>query len=441
MRLGTTISWVLTLVWIGLSTAFAGAQPTPGSQPVTAWLRSNSSSIASVTPTRDASDLQPLRAALDTVRIVGLGEATHGTREFFQLKHRVLQYLVTELGFTVLAMESPSADTEALNDYVMDGTGDVATALTAQGYTAWDTEEVTAMMEWLRDHNTHVAANRKVRVVGLDIVFHTKGRARVLEYLRRHAPARVSDTQAVFRTLSEEQDAFPVRHKPERIAATGGHLEALRDFLIGEQKRLGSGSPHELDAVVRDTERMVQRAVSIDAAASGLTSRSEFMGQNALELLTRNPQDKLVVWAHNSHVSIRSPVDRANLGSRLREALGPAYYAVGLEFGKGSTQMRRADAEGLNGPLEEVVVEAPPAGSLPWQLSQVLRASRTPEIDQWLTQPIPAHSIAWLNRPGSVRITEDFKVGQFDGLFFVETASMARPTKNALARVAKREGF
>ena len=88
------------------------------------------------------------------------------------------------MGFTTFTMEAGSAGTEPINDYVLHGTGDLGTALTGQGYTAWDTEEITAMIEkWIRRYNTGVPANRKVQFIGLDIFLNARGRARVLDYL------------------------------------------------------------------------------------------------------------------------------------------------------------------------------------------------------------------------------------------------------------------
>ncbi|HXY41772.1 MAG TPA: carboxypeptidase regulatory-like domain-containing protein, partial [Vicinamibacteria bacterium] len=68
-----------------------------------AWIRRQAHPLTTVEPGRSLADLEPLRAVVGEARVVGLGEATHGTREFFQLKHRLLEFLVERMGFTVLA--------------------------------------------------------------------------------------------------------------------------------------------------------------------------------------------------------------------------------------------------------------------------------------------------------------------------------------------------
>lgn len=77
-----------------------------GSAEIQQWLSGTACPLASLVAGSDTTDLQPLGKALDGVRVVGLGEATHGTREFFTLKHRLFEYLVTSLGYSVLAMEA-----------------------------------------------------------------------------------------------------------------------------------------------------------------------------------------------------------------------------------------------------------------------------------------------------------------------------------------------
>lgn len=99
------------------------------SDEVTDWLTQTALPLSCLTAGVSTADLQPLKHVLDGVRIVGLGEATHGTREFFQLKHRLLEFLVTELAFSALAMEASASAGPAVDAYVRQGTGDAAQVL------------------------------------------------------------------------------------------------------------------------------------------------------------------------------------------------------------------------------------------------------------------------------------------------------------------------
>src|SRR5688572_2644001 len=86
---------------------------------VAEWVRSTAIRLQTVEAGRGFADLQPLKRVVGNARIVSLGEATHGTREFFQLKHRLLEFLATEMGFTIFSIEANLPEAYRLNDYVL----------------------------------------------------------------------------------------------------------------------------------------------------------------------------------------------------------------------------------------------------------------------------------------------------------------------------------
>lgn len=133
------------------------------------WLASNAIRLNTVDPRSGLTDLRPIRNIVGDARIVALGEPTHGNREVFQLKHRMIEFLVTEMGFNVFALESPMAETFDLNDYVLTGIGDPAKALAGIRYRTWDTEEVLEAIEWIREYNADPANATKVTFYGFDV--------------------------------------------------------------------------------------------------------------------------------------------------------------------------------------------------------------------------------------------------------------------------------
>ncbi len=151
------------------------------------WIGENAHPIKSVRAGSGLEDLQWLKPVLKGVKYVGLGEATHGTREFFQMKHRLFEFLVKQMGFTVFAMEASFQGCENINNYILYGKGDAHSALTSQGFWTWDTEEVIEMIEWMRKYNKSVAYNKKVRFFGFDSQIFAKSGAidSVRNYLKR----------------------------------------------------------------------------------------------------------------------------------------------------------------------------------------------------------------------------------------------------------------
>ena len=106
-----------------------------------------------VTTSPAAEDLQFLKTILAGKRVVVLGEATHGTHEFFTLKHRLIQFLVEEMEFDTIAFEAVTTEAMLARDYVISGQGDPQNALENM-YCPWQTQEVSDLLTWLRDYNS-----------------------------------------------------------------------------------------------------------------------------------------------------------------------------------------------------------------------------------------------------------------------------------------------
>ncbi len=133
------------------------------------WVRHHAIPLTSDDPASDSDDLMFLKDLVGDARVVSLGEATHGTREFFRIKHRLVKFLVEDMGFTHFGIEASMPNCQAINDYVLKGTGDPEEALHRQGFWTWDTQEILALIEWMRLHNRNTSDGHKVRFFGYDM--------------------------------------------------------------------------------------------------------------------------------------------------------------------------------------------------------------------------------------------------------------------------------
>src|SRR5512140_2748826 len=111
----------LLLLQTGLMVS--GAAPKPAELD---WLKSNAVPLKTYEAGHGFEDLAPLKSVIGNARIVSLGECTHGTREVFQMKHRLLEYLASQCGFTIFSIEASLPEAYRLNDYVLEGKGDPA---------------------------------------------------------------------------------------------------------------------------------------------------------------------------------------------------------------------------------------------------------------------------------------------------------------------------
>jgi hypothetical protein len=157
---------LLTLA-IVLLVALPGSCQSPAPKPAVDWIRTHAIPLKTVEAGHGFEDMEPLRAVVGSARVVELGEATHGSREFFQLKHRMLEFLATQMGFTIFTIEANMPEAYRLNDYVLTGKGDPAALLRGMYFWTWDTEEVLSMIHWMREFNT--SGKGRVQFTGFDM--------------------------------------------------------------------------------------------------------------------------------------------------------------------------------------------------------------------------------------------------------------------------------
>src|SRR5579871_3965553 len=167
--LHTIVLALIVVLSAGLSISAQAQRQSAGDtdKQVAAWVRSHAVKLDTVEAGHGFADMQPLKDVIGNARIVSLGEATHGTREFFQLKHRMLEFLTSEMGFTVFSIEANMPEAYRLNDYVLTGNGDPAQLLKGMYFWTWDTEEVLDMIRWMRQFNA--SGKGRLQFTGFDM--------------------------------------------------------------------------------------------------------------------------------------------------------------------------------------------------------------------------------------------------------------------------------
>lgn len=157
---------------------------------VSEWIARQAVRLTGVEAGHGFADMQALKEIVGDARIVSLGEATHGTREFFQLKHRMLEFLVTQMGFSIFSIEANMPEAYRLNDYVLTGQGDPAALLRGMYFWTWDTQEVLDMIQWMREYNK--SGKGRVEFTGFDMQTPTVAAQIVVDFAAKNAPHSVS---------------------------------------------------------------------------------------------------------------------------------------------------------------------------------------------------------------------------------------------------------
>lgn len=375
------------------------------------------------------SDLASLKPLLQDRRIVGMGEATHGTKEFFQMKHRLLEFLVSECDYNVFAIEANFSESLAINDYVLHGKGDPKKALAGIYFWTWNTEEVLAMIEWMRQWNADHPAGPPLWFMGVDMQFAQGAATALRDFLRSHQPE-------VYEKYAEDIDYLAEKNLYHTDPGTKARLKQtallLDQQVAAHAAEWGQGmSEHDLQ-MVRMHARICRQA-TMDFNKKNGFSRDSCMAENTRFVLEQlaGGNNKVALWAHNGHVQKSSKTPNyLTQGTHLKNWYGDDYYVIGFDFGDG----RFCAKSKLGTTVMEVLPAAPKTQpylfqALPWpDFFLDFQTARTdPLLDKYLDTKIqqrrigalydPAYDHAFLDhsRPGSL----------YDGLIFLRHTTTA----------------
>jgi erythromycin esterase len=424
--------------------------PTPTAEELAAdAFASYTRPLETVDPTAPLDDLDFLQEELADASIVGMGEATHGTREFFQFKHRLVRYLAEELGLRTFAWEANFAESLAIDQYIRTGDGDPVEAINGVYFWTWSVESVLSMIEWMRTFNEGRAPEDKIRFYGVDAQF---------------AAGQIDELEAFFEAVDDDALAqysdlvSQLRSETPKEEGAQEARDRTREFVSDLESTLEANESEYVDATSQREYDLARRYVTVleqyvdlydathadDNAQRARTEiRDRAMAENARWVLEREQTDTLALWMHNSHVN-RNPLEYEwtddsyrRAGFHLAEWYGDEYYVVGMEFGRGSFQAKSASQEN-RGELTEFTVEPAYEYALPGVLStqelsyayvDLDAASHDDELTEWLAEPPRRTSIGAVFHPEDdrFRYTWDPAPGDFDGLLFVEETERSRP--------------
>lgn len=315
------------------------------------WLTAHSMPLRSLSPGGPFDDLEPLREAARDVRVLGMGESTHGTREFFRLKHRILQFLVRDMGFTALAMEASESAARAVDSYVSGGKGDAVRLVARLGFWTWRTQEVVELVEWMREHNRTASPAERVRFVGIDPQRCADSVDFVRAFLQEVSPSRADADGTALDVLARARPGTEVDPEQRlRVAAVdlAGFLEGHRaEFAARTGPQAAEDAVWHARALARAADLITRPLHHASVTESALAVRDRYMAE-AVTSLVDDASRRVAVWGHNGHVAAGTYANGVPaLGSLLRQRYEDAYSALGLLFGKGRFLARRGrDVEG-----------------------------------------------------------------------------------------------
>jgi len=306
----------------------------------------------------ESAQLDPLLARIGDARIVLLGEASHGTSEFYRMRERISRELITKRGFRFVAIEGDWPDAARVDHYArhLEYQPSEWTAFARFPVWMWRNNEVGAFIDWLRHHNAALKGASRVAFHGLDLYSLYDSIRAVLKYLDQVDPHSARVARERYGCLTPWQsDPATYGH----AALTGAYptceadvVRVLTDLLHKRRDYAERDGERFMDAV--QNARLITNAERYYGSRASWNLRDSHMFETLKTLLAfYGPRSKAIVWAHNSHIGNAAATEmfsrgEYNLGHLCRKEFGDLAYAIGFGTHTGTV----AAASNWDGPIE-----------------------------------------------------------------------------------------
>jgi len=397
-----------------------------------------------------SAQLDGLLERIGEARVVLLGEASHGTSEFYAMRARISRELIMRKGFNFVAIEGDWPDAARIDHYVRHRETPPSewTAFARFPTWMWRNQEVRGFVDWLRGHNAVLAPEARVAFHGLDLYSLYASIRSVLDYLDDVDPASAKVARVRYGCLTPWQ-ADPATYG--RAALTGQYptcesdvVRMLKDLLAKQQAYAARDGERFLDALqnarlVANAERYYR--IMYYGSRASWNLRDEHMFNTLQTLLAHHgPQAKAIVWAHNSHLGDASATEMSargehNIGQLCRQAFGEQCYAIGFGTDHGTV----AAASDWDEPMEVKTVRPSLANSYERVCHETdvkrfllpLRERGSAHVRGLMT-PRLERAIGVIYRPESERMSHYFEAvlpRQFDEYIWFDETKAVTPLK------------
>ncbi|MEO8637024.1 MAG: erythromycin esterase family protein [Gemmatimonadales bacterium] len=419
--------------------------PPPPTPAEIAWLTTRSAPLRDVRALpageKDDKDLALFSRIVGDARLVGLGESTHGTSEFFQVKERLVEFLVRTQGFDVFAVEANQLAVERVNNYVLGGSGAAQDVMRVM-FRVWNTEEMRSLVEWMRAHNA-AHPERPVRFIGYDMQDQRAPADTLIAFVSRAEPEflpRVESLTSPYRA----EPGYATPQVPDSTRALWlSRADSLWQEVETRRSRWLTAASSDADSIRVEwavhAAALFRQAARLNASLNS-PDRDSLMAANLdWSLRTLYPRSRVIVWAHDVHVShggdqVRSFNGGAQMGSYLKHAYGHEYRAFSLLTRTGRYSATRSFID-----HEIIAAQAfpAPAGSVEAALARLPRPVASPGVivdlrvaaedphAAWLWHPRPVRSIGYAAYDYGFDLTAAMPL-EFDGVVFIDHTTPSR---------------
>lgn len=287
-------------------------------------------------PALDDKDLLPFSRFADS-KIIALGEATHGTKDFFQMKHRLFKYFVEKHGYKVFGFEADMGECIYIDRFICKEEGTIEEVMAKMHFWTWRTEEVKELILWMKEFNKGKAYAKQIHFLGFDCQFKTYLKDLLLNYLKQNKFPADLKVERILSEINEiRQEQFAKMEQAE-VDPHKAKLDSITAYME-QNKKYGAADKIEFEQMKR---LVLQARQVLDVAAKKSYLRDKYMAENAeWQSNLYGPETRIILWAHNGHIAKNGMYSNlhGSMGYNLNKKMGANYKAIGFSFNYGSFQ-------------------------------------------------------------------------------------------------------
>lgn len=302
------------------------------------WINENAIEIEDANPDSELTifkDNTPNKFA--NAKIFGFGEASHNTKEFFDIKAKFFKHLVKTQGVKTFIMEESYQAESGINEWISGGKGNIKTIAKNFNIGFWYTKEIVNLLQWMRNYNLNKAKENQIRFYGMDIQIGKNISQEIREFVNIQKINIDENLLMIADSCSNKKLDYSKSDSWWQIQLP--KLNKLKKQILNSQIKDEDYKP-----VIRSLDYLISYTQYASKVKTKFRENTEFRDLKMFEnvkLIVENESKngKAFIWAHNEHINKKEMYytgsDIINLGRHLKDNYKDNYYSVGFDFGIG----------------------------------------------------------------------------------------------------------
>ncbi len=379
--------------------------------------------------------LKPIIKKLGAKKIVGLGEGTHGTKEFNDIRIEIIKELVQKKGFNTICFENAYGDSYYLNK-IINSDESIKAGLKKYALSLWQTDEIEGLLLWLRSYNK--TNKNKVVFMGNDFNFISNAAKIVQEELNQN-PELKAQTEELFNLASFQDSQWEKQNDPTakidfKLIMKNGFrgykiVESIDSIIQVKKIKVSADVTKSLLSCKQGYDLMYYGSLKKEGA-----SRDKLMSDMVAFAASQNKNAKIIVWVHNAHSALKAIYQDDNgggMGEFLRAKYGNDYYALGTLTANGTYSATKDGIITRDNQFEAYTLSSPIVNSWEHLFSENKNATFFLSFNEnSFTTKLKWRPLGYGEEGPNDYTQEDLLSNYFDGIIFIRNTSFTKHNIN-----------